>query len=119
MVAPVAQPILPHRVCVKHEAFLGKGTLTIPKLEVPVSATTTSTSTRTRHQPRQVRDHPSNSTLTIRLQEPSHTGPEPIMLDQFGIRFRDLSQIILLLVALLDQFFILLFSVRVLFVDVS
>ena len=119
MVAPVAQPILPHRVCVKHEAFLGKGTLTIPKLEVPVSATTTSISTRIIHQSPHVRDHPSDATLTIGLQEPSHTGPEPIMLDQFGIRFRDLSQIILLLVALLDQFFILLFSVRVLFVDVS
>ena len=41
------------------------------------------------------------------------------MLDQLGIRLRDLSQIILLLVALLDQITVLLLGVRVLFVHIS
>ena len=41
------------------------------------------------------------------------------MLDQLGIRLRDLSQIILLLVALLDQITVLLLGVRVLLVHIS
>jgi hypothetical protein len=66
----------PHRVWTTHVAVEGKGTLTIPKAEVPVSAKMRST---TMNQTTSVR---LEGGRTVLLEELAHPRPQPGMLDR-------------------------------------
>lgn len=57
--------------------------------------------------------------LTVRLQESSDPGPEPIVLDRLGVRLWHLTQLFPLLLALLDELLVLLLGSAVLLDDLA